>query len=326
MSEVDHGCQSLGSDAKSLPCTSDEGVEDCGQGPSAMEEETPNEKDRKEDHPSSNTLTSKNASDNQLEVVPHTTSSAQSLHTHSTMCASSNISHQTPRSLPADTVGFFKQLADMLQGDKFDQILPPQIQLDEQTICDYEQVLKKGMSGDLRKLGKDSRYQEFNEVLTALLSCRRIPSNLQQEFLSLRRDLPSLASRAFELNKEVTHGMLQRVNRSTVKELESCMDRYRTCEDNLLTLEQEKELNKSEIGRLFSEIGRLQSRNEVIDSEIKKLTAEADALRKASAAQSHKIANLDGIGAADESTLQHSMDDLHKLENEWRKRVDGLNF
>lgn len=69
LSEVDHGCQSLGSDEKSLPCTSNEGVEDCGQGPSAMEEETPNEKDRKEDHPSSNTLTSKNASNNQLEVL-----------------------------------------------------------------------------------------------------------------------------------------------------------------------------------------------------------------------------------------------------------------
>lgn len=260
------------------------------------------------------------------QVVPHTRSSAQSLHTPSTSSASPNISHQTPRSLATETVGFFKQLADMLQSDKFDQTLPPQIRLDEQTICDYEQVLKKCMSGNLRELGKDSRYQEFNEVLTSLLSCRRIPSNLHQGFLSLRRDLPSLASRAFELNKEVTHGMLQRVNRSTMKELESCMDRYRNCEDNLLKLEQEKELNSSEIDRLLSQIGRLQSRNEVIDSEITKFTAEADALRIASAAHSHKIANLDGVGAVDESTLQRSMDDLHKLENEWRKRVDDLNF
>lgn len=74
----------------------------------------------------------------------------------------------------------------MLQGDKFDQILPPQIQLDEKTICEYEEELKKGMHGELRELGRGFRYQEFNEVLTALLSCRKIPSNLHQDFLSLR--------------------------------------------------------------------------------------------------------------------------------------------
>ncbi|KAK1384282.1 hypothetical protein POM88_022017 [Heracleum sosnowskyi] len=97
--EVNHGCQSLGSDAKSMPCTSDEAVEDCGQGPSVMEEEAPNEKGGKEDHPTSNTLTSKIASDNQLEVVPHATSSAQSMHTPSTLVVSPNISQQTPRVL-----------------------------------------------------------------------------------------------------------------------------------------------------------------------------------------------------------------------------------
>lgn len=67
--EVDRGCRSLGSDAKSMPCSSDEAVEDCGQGPSAMEEEAPNENGGKEGHPSSNTFTSKFASDNQLEVL-----------------------------------------------------------------------------------------------------------------------------------------------------------------------------------------------------------------------------------------------------------------
>lgn len=60
------------------------------------------------------------------------------------------------------------------------------------------------MFKDLSELDKGSRYQEFNQVLTALLSVRRIPSNLHKEFLSLRHDLPSLANRAFELEKEVT--------------------------------------------------------------------------------------------------------------------------
>lgn len=144
----------------------------------------------------------------EIQIVPHTTDWDQSTQTPCAVRASPNMSHQTPISLPADTVGYFKQLADMLHGDKFDQILPPQIQLDEQTVCEYEQVLKKGMYGDLRELGKGFRYQKFNEVVTALLSCRRIPSNLHQEFLSLRHDLPSLANRALELEKEVTRGML----------------------------------------------------------------------------------------------------------------------
>lgn len=66
--EVSHGRQSLGSDANSMRYTSDEALEDCGQGPSAMEEEAPNEMGGKEDHPSDNTITSKIAADNQLEV------------------------------------------------------------------------------------------------------------------------------------------------------------------------------------------------------------------------------------------------------------------
>lgn len=255
----------------------------------------------------------------EIQIVPCTAGLDQSMHTLSAVCASPNISHRNPMSLPAETVNYFKQLADMLQGDKFDQILPPQIELDEQTICEYEQVLKKGMNGDLRELGKGSRYQEFNQVLTALLSCRRIPSNLYQEFLSLRRDLPSLASRAVEIEKEVTRGILHRDNWSTMKQLEAYMNRYRNCEDNLVKLEQEKAFN-------FSEIERLLSRNQVIDSEITKFNAEADTLRKASAAESHKLVKLDGVGAVDESTLQQSMADLHKMESEWRKRVALLRF
>lgn len=62
------------------------------------------------------------------------------------------------------------------------------------------------------------------------------------------------------------------------------MDRYRNCEDNLVKLEQEKAF-MSEIDRLLSEIERLQSGNQVRDCDISKFTAEADTLRKASAAE-----------------------------------------
>lgn len=256
---------------------------------------------------------------NGLQVTPQTRGSGQSVHTPSTLCASLSISRQTPSSIPTQTVGFFNQLEDMLQGDKFDQILPPEIQIDEQTICCYEQVLKKGLSGDLRDLGKDSRCQEFNQALTGLLACRKIPQNLHQGFLSLRHDLPGLANRAFELNREVTQAMLQKDTRSTMKELQSCINEYRNCEDRLLKLEQEKEFN-------LSEIGRLQARNEALEFEATKFVAEIDDLRKASATQSHKLANLDVVGALDESTLQQSMDDLSKMENDWRKRVAVLHF
>ncbi|KAF1001529.1 hypothetical protein AG4045_028450 [Apium graveolens] len=325
LSEDSHGGQSFGIDTESVTFTIDKGVEDFGQGPSAREEEAPTENGRKKETHNHNSFTI--ASEKQLEIVPHTSDWVQSTQAPCTVRASPNISHRTPISLPVDTVGYFNQLADMLQGDKFDQILPPQIQLDEQTVFEYEQVLKKGMYGELWELGKDFRYQEFNEVLTALLSCRRIPSNLLQGFLSLRRDLPGLASRAFELEKEVTRGMLQRDNRSTVKQLKTYMEKYRNCVDNLVLLEQEKTFNLSEIDRLSSEVQNLQSRNQVIDSEIVKFTTEADTMGKACARLSHTIANLDGVDAVDdESTLQQSIDNLHKLENEWRKRVDGLNF
>lgn len=230
------------------------------------------------------------------------------------MHVSPNNSQQTPRSIYTETVEYSKQLEDMLESDKSNGIIP-QIQLDELTICCYEQVLHKGLSGDLKDLGQDSRYQEFNKVLTALLACRRIPSESRQAFLSLRHDLPSLASRACELKEDITQGLSQR---DTRKELESCSTKYRSCVDHLLNLKQEKEYN-------MSELARLGARNQVIDSEINRISAKADALQKVSASQSLKISNLD-VGTLDESTLQHSIDDLHKMEDEWRNRVDILNF
>lgn len=102
-----------------------------------------------------------------------------------------------------------------------------------------------------------------------------------------------------------------------MKELESCSTKYRSCEGHLQKLEQEKEYNTSEMARLGA-------RNEVIDSEITRITAEADALQKASASHSLKI-NLD-VGVLDESALQHSIDDLRKMEDKWRKRIAMLNF
>lgn len=176
-------------------------------------------------------------------------------------------------------------------------------------------MLHKGLSGDLKDLAQDSRYQEFNEVLTALLACRRIPSESRQAFLSLRHDLPSLASRACKLKEDITQGLLQK---DTRKELESCSAIYRSCVDHLLNLKQEKEYNMSELARLGARI-------QVIDSEITRISAEADALQKASASHGLKISNLD-VGVVDESALQHSIDDLHEMEDKWRKRVDMLNF
>lgn len=251
-----------------------------------------------------------------MQVVPQTTRSLRAIRTSS---SSPIFSHRTPNSLSADTVGFFNQLADMLQGNKFYQVLPPQIQLDEHTIKDYEQVLKKGLAGDLRELGKGSKYQEFNEVLTGLMACRRIPPNLHQGFLSLRHDLPSLATRAFELNKKVNEGMLQKIARSKMEELENYMDKYREFEDNLMRLEQEREFN-------LSEIVRLQARNEVINAEITKFAAEAEALQKASADQSRNIANLKAVEILDEATFQCSMDALCDMELEWRNRVAMLDY
>ncbi|KAK1384283.1 JmjC domain-containing protein [Heracleum sosnowskyi] len=80
----------------------------------------------------------------------------------------------------------------------------------------------------------------------------------------------------------------------------------------------EKEYNTSEMARLWA-------RNDVIHSEITRITSEADALQKASASHSLKISNLD-VGVLDESGLQHSIDDLRKMEDEWRKCIAMLNF
>lgn len=74
-----------------------------------------------------------------------------------------------------------------------------------------------------------------------------------------------------------------------------------TCEDNLVFLEQEK-ANMSEIDSLLSEI----ERNQVRDHEISKYTAVADNLRKASAAESHKVVNLDGIAGQAHSRTGNS--------------------
>lgn len=52
-----------------MSCTSDEDVDDCGQGPSATEEEAPTEKSRNEDHCGDDTFTSRITSEKQLEVL-----------------------------------------------------------------------------------------------------------------------------------------------------------------------------------------------------------------------------------------------------------------
>lgn len=252
-----------------------------------------------------------------MQVVPRTTSSFGAVHTSSN--SSAGFSHRAPNSLPADTVGFFKQLADMLQDNNFSRVLPPQVQLDEQTINDYEQVLRKGLAGDLRELGKGSKYQEFNKVLTALLACRRIPPTLQQQFLYLHHDLPSLATRALELNKKVTECMLQKIAKSKIEELENYVEKYYEFEESLIRLEQERESN-------LSEIVRLQARNKVIDAEIIKLNSEAEELEKISASHSHEIANLKAVKAIDEAAFRSSMDALCDLEFEWRNRVAMLNY
>lgn len=177
---------------------------------------------------------------------------------------------RTPSSVPAETVGFFKQLKDLIQENRFDvfKTLPPQIQLDIQIIQEYEKLLKKYLSGRLLDLADDLNYQEFNEVLHGLLACRRIPSHLQRGFLTLRWDLPYLSSRAYELHKEVGRGIVSPLARSKEKEeLRSMLFRYSQIEDNLVKLEKEKDDN------LF-EIVKLQSSNEHIGIEATNLKAE----------------------------------------------------
>nr|XP_017252530.1 PREDICTED: lysine-specific demethylase JMJ25-like isoform X2 [Daucus carota subsp. sativus] len=178
--------------------------------------------------------------------------------------------NRTPRSVPAETVGFFKQLEELIQENKFDvfKTLPPQIQLDIQIIQKYEKMLKKYLSGRLLDLADDLNYQEFTEALHGLLACRRIPSRLQQGFLTLRRDLPYLISRAYELHKEVNRGMVLPLARSSEKEgLKSMLGKYSRIEDTLVNLEKEKDDN------LFK-IDKLQMSNENISAEVTKLSAE----------------------------------------------------
>lgn len=177
---------------------------------------------------------------------------------------------RTPRSVPAETIGFFKQLEDLIQENKFDvfKTLPPQIKLDIQIIQEYEKMLKKYLSGRLLDLADDLNYQEFNKVLHGLLACRRIPSHLQQGFLTLRWDLPYLTSRAYELHREVKRGIVSPLAKSKEKEeLKSMLYKYSQIEDNLVKLEKEKDDN------LF-EIVKLQASNEHIGVEVTNLKAE----------------------------------------------------
>ncbi|XP_074366287.1 lysine-specific demethylase JMJ26-like [Apium graveolens] len=177
---------------------------------------------------------------------------------------------RTPRSVPAETVGFFKQLEDLIQENRFDvfRALPPQIHLDIQIVQEYEKMLKKYLSGRLLDLADDLNYQEFNEVLHGLLACRRIPSHLQQGFLTLRWELPYLTSRAYELHKKVSRGIVSPLARSKEKEeLKSMFYKYSQIEDNLVKLEKEKDDN-------MFEIDKLQASNEHIGVELTNLKAE----------------------------------------------------
>lgn len=255
-----------------------------------------------------------------MQDVPHITRCTRTIQNPSS--DSPGFSRRTPRSLSAVTVGFFKQLADLIQRNKFDELktLPPQVQLDQQTIQNYEQVLKNYLSGRLLDLAEESKYQEFNKVLTALLACRRIPPSLHQGFLSLCWELPTLASRASELHKQVTRGLLFPIARSKEKEeLKSLLDKYRQVEENLVKLEQEKEQN-------LTNIVRLEARNEAIDADIIKLIAEAEALQKDAAAQHYKVTNIEALGAAYEANVQDAMDNLVIMELQWRNRVAALDY
>lgn len=178
---------------------------------------------------------------------------------------------QAPRSVSGKTVGFFKQLEEQIQENKFDvsMVLPPQIQLDEQIIQEYEKVLKKHLSRRLLDLANDSNLQDFNKVLHFLLACRKIPSHLQQEFLTLRRDLPNLTSRAYELHKEVNRGMMMPLARYKERgELKSILGKYLQVEDNLVNLEKEKDAH-------LVLITMLQTRNERLSEKVTYLKAES---------------------------------------------------
>lgn len=239
--------------------------------------------------------------------------------------------------------------------------LPPHSQLDNQTIQEYEKVLKKYLSGRLLALAEESNYQEFNKVLYGLLACRRIPSRLHQKFLSLRWELPNLTSRAYELNREVTRGMLLPIAKAKEKEeLTSMLHKYQQVVDNLVKLEKEKEFILSEIelqaknepvGAEFTysegsgvttkdnmekleqekeynseEIVRLQAIDKAIDTKIIKLVDEAEMLQKDAATQHYKVTSFEALGALYEVNVLNSMDKLAIMELKWKDRVASLDY
>lgn len=271
---------------------------------------------------------------------------------------------QTSTSLSVDTVKFFKHLADLVQGNKYDELktLPPPSHLDNQIIQEYEKVLKKYLSGRLLALAEESNYQEFNKVLYGLLACRRIPSRLHQKFLSLRWELPNLTSRAYELNREVTRGMLLPIAKAKEKELLTGMLRkYQQVVDNLVKLEKEKEFILSEIVELQAknkpigaqvtysesdgmmnkdiageleqmkeynseEMVRLQNICKAIDTKIIKFVDEAEMLQKDAATQHYKVTSLEALEAVYEVNVLNSMDKLAIMELKWKDRVASLDY
>ncbi|XP_063941017.1 lysine-specific demethylase JMJ29 isoform X2 [Daucus carota subsp. sativus] len=271
---------------------------------------------------------------------------------------------QTSVSLAPDTVRFFKHLADLIQGNKFDELktLPPHSQLDDQIIQDYEKVLKKYLSGRLTALAEESNYQEFHKVLYGLLACRRIPSRLHQKFLALRWELPNLTSRAYELNREVSRGMLLPIAKAKEKEeLASMLRKYWQIVDNLVKLEKEREfilyeivelqakeepigaevtnseasgmMNKNDAGKLeqekkykSDEIVRLQTVNKAIDTKIIKFVDEAKMLQKDAAAQHYKVTSLEALEAVYKVNVLNSMDKLAIMELKWKDRVASLDY
>ncbi|XP_074326963.1 lysine-specific demethylase JMJ29-like isoform X3 [Apium graveolens] len=270
---------------------------------------------------------------------------------------------QISTSLSVDTVKFFRQLADLVQGNKYDELktLPPPSHLDNQIIQEYDKVLKKYLSGRLLALAEESNYLEFNKVLYGLLACRRIPSRLHQKFLALRWELPNLTSRAYELNREVTRGMLLPVAKAKEKEeLTNMLRKYQQVVDNLVKLEKEKEFMTSEIVELRAknepigaqvtyreaagmmnkdnageleqvkdnseEIVRLQNICKAIDTKIIKFVDEAEMLQKDAATQHYKVTSLEALEAVYEVNIINSMDKLAIMELKWKDRVASLDF
>lgn len=255
-----------------------------------------------------------------MQDYPHVTRCTQSMSTPSS--SDSPGFSQMPSSLAAETLDFFKQLTNLIQSNKCDELktLPPQVQLDQQTIEKHELVLKKYLSGRLLELADASKYKEFNTALTALLSCRRPPPSLHQHFLSLRWELPYLTSRAYELHKKVNRGLLSPIARSKEKErLKSLLDKYRQIAENLVKLEQDKEQRMTAIGKLTAE-------NEAIDAAIIKLTAEAKALQTDAVAQHYKVTTIEALGASYEANVQDAMDKLVIMELQWKNRVSALHY